>query len=114
MMFSPYPRTRIALVRYFYLPANKERQAEVIEVLNSCSEMVTVPMREEDVELQAFSERALTEREASIYSKTETWKLFSSWEELRQDHLKFGLSEEQLQQLLDFRDRFELHEELAA
>jgi hypothetical protein len=114
MMSSPHPDTRNAYVRYFYLPASKERPAEIIEVLNSDSETVEVPMREEDVELQAFFVRPLSGREAEAYRKAETWKLFNSWEELKQDHFKFGLPDDLMEQLLRFRGRFDLHEEMAA
>ncbi|WP_276497882.1 hypothetical protein [Pontibacter litorisediminis] len=113
-MMPLHPYARNASVRYFYLPGSKERSAEVIQVLNSRSETVNVPMREEDVELEAFFARPLSAREAEAYKQAETWKIFSSWEELRHDHFKFGLSDEQMEQVLRFRGRFELQEEMAA
>lgn len=114
-MSSPHPDTnRNAYVRYFYLPATNDRYAEVIEVLNSNSGVVKVPMREEDVELEAFFVRPLSSRETAAYKNAETWKLFNSWEELKHDHFKFGLSDELMEQLLSFRSSFDLHEEMAA
>ncbi|CAM3466500.1 hypothetical protein POKO110462_04025 [Pontibacter korlensis] len=114
MMFSAHPSISSACVRYFYLPATKERPAEVIEVINSNSNTVNVPMREEDLELQTFFVRPLCTREAEQYKGTETWKLFTSWEELQQDHYKLDLPNEILNQLLRFRQSFALQEEIAA
>lgn len=111
-MLHPYHSSVCA--RYFYLPASKERNAEVIEVLNSDSDVVEVPMREEDVELRAFYERPLSEDELIRYRGTQTWKLFYSWEELQQDHTKLNLPEHVLQQLLQFKSLYELQEEMAA
>lgn len=99
-------------VRYFYLPANKEQHAEIIEILNSDSDIVRVPMREEDVELEAFFERSLSKNELESFKNSQTWKLFCSWEELVKDHLKLKLSENVLQQLLGFKTKYELQGEV--
>ncbi|MCX2738638.1 hypothetical protein [Pontibacter anaerobius] len=114
MMPLPHPIACSTYVRYFYLPASNDRYAEVIEVLNSNSDTVKVPMREEDVELEAFFVRPLSGRELEAYKKAETWKLFNSWEELKQDHFRFDLPDELLEHLLRFKGRFELHEEMTA
>ncbi|WP_345158996.1 hypothetical protein [Pontibacter saemangeumensis] len=100
-------------VRYFYLPANPSKQSEVIEVLNSGSDVVQVPMREEDLELTAFFERGLTPREKALYKSSETWKVFSYWEELQHDHLQYGLKDEELRILLSLRNRYSLEDDAA-
>ncbi|TPE44693.1 hypothetical protein [Pontibacter mangrovi] len=115
-MFTVHPKSSQAYVRYFYFPASKERPAEVIEVLNSPSETIVVPTREEDLELEAFFERPLSDREAAVYQSDETWKLFASWEELLQDHQGVGLGKEAIEQLTAFRNspNYTLQGELAA
>ena len=100
-------------MRYFYLPANPSKQSEVIEVLNSGSEVVQVPMREEDMKLTAFFERSLTTSEKASYKSSETWKVFSYWEELHCDHTRFGLKEEVLYTLLSLKNRYPLEENMA-
>lgn len=113
-MSAPHPTTRNTYVRYFYLPASTDRYAEVIEVLNSRSEVIEVPMREEDVELHAFFARPLTGRELESYRRNEVWKVFSTWEEVKHDHFAFDLPDDLVEQLLRFRYIFGLHEEMAA
>ncbi|RIJ36907.1 hypothetical protein D1627_13870 [Pontibacter oryzae] len=94
------------------MPANKDHQAEIIEILNSDSNTVRVPMREEDVELQAFHERSLSKNELEAFKNSQTWKLFNTWDELMQDHIKLKLSENVLRQVLRFKNEYELQGEL--
>lgn len=103
-----------ACARYFYLPASNERGAEVILVLNSSSDLVTVPTREEDVELYTFYVRSLSTIEKNMYDFSQTWKIFNSWGELLQDHQQFSLSAEVLEQLSQFKERYALQQEVAA
>ncbi|MCJ8164029.1 hypothetical protein MKJ04_04190 [Pontibacter sp. E15-1] len=114
-MFTYTPKSTSPYVRYYYLPANSERQAEVIQVLNCSSEAVQVPMREEDLELTAFFERKLNMRERKSYNSDETWKVYDCWDELQHDHEQFGLDEEVLHILLQrLRYQYPLRESLAA
>ncbi|WP_460923301.1 hypothetical protein [Pontibacter brevis] len=103
----------VPCVRYFYLPANSNRGAEIIQVINSSSTLVQVPMREEDVELTVFFERELTMNERLTYGSSETWKVFTSWDEIEQDHNQFGLTDEVLLVLLSLSYRFTLQEDIA-
>lgn len=100
-------------MRYFYLPANSKREAEIIQVLNSGSTVVRVPMREEDIELAVIFERELTFKEKLAYKNSETWKVFDSWDELEQDHINFELADEVLLVLLSLSYRFTLEENMA-
>lgn len=112
-MFKLYPQNAVSCVRYFYLPANSTRDAEIIQVINSSGPMVQVPMREEDVELTAFFERELTRNERQTYRNSETWKVFTSWDEIEQDHIHFGLADEVLLILLSLGYKFTLEESIA-
>jgi len=100
-------------VRYFYLSANHAKQAEIIQVINSGSAVVQVPMREEDIELTAFFERELTPAEKTAYKTSETWKVFTCWEELYHDHVQFCLKHDVAGALLSLRYRYPLQEEMA-
>lgn len=113
-MFTTHPKSSAApCVRYFYLSANDTRDAEIIQVLNSSGPMVQVPMREEDVELSAFFERELTSNERLAYRNSETWKVFTSWDDIEQDHVSYGLADEVLLVLLSLSYRFTLEEAMA-
>ena len=101
-------------VRYFYLPANPSKQSEIIEVLNSSSNVVQVPMREEDMELTAFFERRLTARERASCKNNETWKVFTSWDDILDDHIRLGLKDEVLHILQGLKYRYALEEESMA
>lgn len=103
-----------AFVRYFYLPAQNERHAEIIMVLNSEDEWVQVPMREEDVELHAFYTRPMSQKETEVHGASQTWKVFATWGELLQDHSKFKVNESALAQLLRHKAEYLLSEEVAA
>ena len=110
-MLTYKPKSAAPCVRYFYLPANSVKQAEVIQVLNSSSDVVQVPMREEDMVLTAFFERDLTSREKASYKTSETWKVFTCWEDVENDHVNFSLKKEVLCILLSLRYRYQLEEE---
>ena len=112
-MPRPHYQSAAPCVRYFYLPANSTRDAEIIQVINSGSPVVQVPMREEDVELTTIFERELTMNEKLTYKSSETWKVFTSWEELEQDHSHCGLAKEVLLVLLSLSYRFTLEERIA-
>ncbi len=113
-MFTFTPQSTSPYVRYFYLPANAEKQAEVIQVVNCPSDAVQVPMREEDVELTAFFKRKLTPHERMHYNSSETWKVYTCWEELQHDHLQFGLEEKCMYRLQNLMYQYPLQENLAA
>lgn len=108
-----HPKSDALCVRYFYLPANSTKDAEIIQVINSGSPVVQVPMREEDVELTAIFERELTKNERLAYKNSETWKVFTSWDQLEQDHSQYELSKEVLLVLLSLNYRFTLEERVA-
>lgn len=113
MLTYHHPKSTAPCVRYFYLPANPSKQSEIIEVLNSSSDVVQVPMREEDMKLTAFFERKLTTRERASYKNSETWKVFTCWDTIVDDHVHFGLKDEVLRILLDLKYRYSLKEEIA-
>lgn len=113
MLTYHHPKSTAPCVRYFYLPANPSKQSEVIEILNSGSDVVQVPMREEDMKLTAFFERGLTARERASYKNSETWKVYTCWEELQHDHAHFGLKDEVLSILLSLRYQYSLKEKTA-
>ncbi|WP_347157765.1 hypothetical protein [Pontibacter chitinilyticus] len=87
------------MARYFFLSAREGRQPEVIVVLNSDSKQVQVPMRDEDVDLSCFFERCMTLKEMADTAQTQTWKVFSNWEELIIDHQQMGVNREVLQRI---------------
>ncbi|MFD3000179.1 hypothetical protein ACFS7Z_07390 [Pontibacter toksunensis] len=108
-----HPKSKAPCVRYFYLPANSTRHAEIVQVINSGGSKVKVPMREEDVELSAIFERELNMKEKLTYGNSETWKVFNSWEELEQDHVNLELPNELMLILLSLSYRFTLEENMA-
>lgn len=110
-MLTYQSKSAAPCVRYFYLPANSAKQAEVIQVLNSSSDVVQVPMREEDMKLTAFFERNLTSREKASYKTSETWKVFTCWGDLENDHVNLSLKKEVLSILLSLRYRYQLEQE---
>ena len=102
------------LTAYFFLPASDERSSEIIQILNAEELLIQVPMREEDVVLESFYQREMTEAEISRYGKQEVWQIFGSWGELFEDHLKLQVSECALSQLSHFKSQFPLPEGMAA
>jgi hypothetical protein len=113
-MFTFRPTNTAPRVRYFYLPANDAKPSEIIQVINSSSTTVEVPLREEDVVLKSFFERKLTPEEQQAYQKDEVWKVFVAWEELEQEQLSFGVTGEELLLLISFKYRYSLEEGVAA
>ncbi|GAB3828053.1 hypothetical protein [Pontibacter rugosus] len=113
-MSTFHPEEKTACVRYYYLPARNKRCAEIIEVLNSDSDTIKVPTREEDIRLRSFFKRELSRKETEIYVASQTWKVFTSWEELELDHIKFSLPTTVLEELLSYRLSCTLQEEIAA
>ena len=102
------------LTAYFYLPASDERPSEIIQILNANELLIQVPMREEDVVLESFFQREMTEAEIGKYGRQEVWQIFGSWSELIEDHFKLQVSEYVLSQLSHFKRQFYLPEGMAA
>ncbi|WP_299825359.1 hypothetical protein [uncultured Pontibacter sp.] len=100
-----HPQNIKAFVRYYYLAAREGRSAEIIEVLNSKSHTVKVPMWEEDILLEPFHTRALTRKEGAAYNKAEVWKVFEDWEELYGDHEKYSVRQNEMLALENFRNQ---------
>ncbi|MHA6246749.1 hypothetical protein ACXYMU_02345 [Pontibacter sp. CAU 1760] len=94
-----YPATTLPCVRYFYLSDNGDDHAEIIQVLNSMSAIIQVPMREADIALEAFYARELTKLEKATFEGGEFWKVFSTWDELEQDHLQDGVTKEKVREI---------------
>ena len=99
---------------YFYLPASDERSSEIIQILNAGELHIQVPMREEDVVLESFFQRDMTEAEINWYGSQEVWQIFGTWGELVDDHFKFKVSDYILSELSHFKHQFPLPEEMAA
>ncbi|WP_242926825.1 hypothetical protein [Pontibacter vulgaris] len=109
-MTEDYPDT----VFYFYLPTREGRPAELIQILNSNDNNIWVPEREQDNELTAFYSRQITPQEKLYFGEEQIWRIFSSWEELQQDHKKFSVINKALVGLLKYREMYLLPEEMAA
>jgi hypothetical protein len=101
-------------VAYFYMPANDERPAELIEILNCDRSYVHVPMRDEDVTLDAFFVRDMTEAEIQNFSDNQIWQIFGSWGELLEDHLRYKVTQSILLELDRLKQQFPLPEGMAA
>ena len=111
-MLAFRPTTFAPLVRYYYLPATDAKPSEIIQVINSGSTTVKVPMREEDIVLSSFFERRLTLKEQQAFQSRENWKIFGNWGELEQDHLDFEVTEGELLLLVSFKYRYTLQESM--
>ncbi|MBF8961678.1 hypothetical protein I0P70_00350 [Pontibacter sp. FD36] len=114
----PYPHTsginKLHQVAYFYMPANDERPAELIQILNCDRTFIHVPMREEDVTLDAFFVRDMTEAEIQNFSDSQTWQIFVHWDELYEDHVRFKVSRKVMSELEQLKQKFPLPEGMAA
>jgi hypothetical protein len=110
----PFGKKCLHQVAYFYMPANEERPAELIEVLNCDRTYIHVPMRDGDVTLDAFFVRDMTEAEIQNFSGSQTWQIFQSWDELQEDHQRYKVSMDFLQRLAQFKEQFPLAEGMAA
>ena len=118
MYLHPYTHSfgkkRLHQAAYFYMPANEERPAELIEILNSDRTYIHVPMRDGDVTLDAFLVRDMTEAEIQNFSGSQTWQIFQSWDELQEDHHRYKVSAQLLRKLAHFKQQFPLAEGMAA
>ncbi|WP_439881470.1 hypothetical protein ACSX1A_20355 [Pontibacter sp. MBLB2868] len=103
-----YPQDEKTCVRYYYLSARSGNNAEIIEVLNSRCFSVKVPMLEEDVVLEPFHTRQMTPKESKVFRDSETWKVFSCWSKLYENHHKYDVEERELAELEEYRSK--LHE----
>ncbi|WP_157578489.1 hypothetical protein [Pontibacter roseus] len=102
-------------VAYFYMPSSEGRPAEIIEIMNIDSRFIQVPMREEDVELESFFQRNMTEVEIYTFGTgQQVWQIFNSWGELAEDHVKFNVDNPTLSELFRYKNRFSLPEGMAA
>jgi hypothetical protein len=99
---------------YFYMPANDGRPAELIEILNCSRTYIHVPMREEDVMLDAFFVRDMTEVEIQNFSDAQVWQIFGSWDELLEDHHRYKVENHVVSILMRFKDQYPLPEGMAA
>ncbi|WP_461490540.1 hypothetical protein [Pontibacter sp. HJ8] len=99
---------------YFYLPASEGRSAEIILIVNSDRRFVQVPMREEDVVLEAFFQRDMTEMEINSFGTNQVWQIFGTWNDLADDHIRYRVSDYVLSELYYFKDLFPLSEGMAA
>ena len=99
---------------YFYMPASDERPAELIQILNCDSTYIQVPMREEDVMLDAFFVRDMTETEVQNFSGSQNWQIFVHWDDLHEDHVRYKVSDKVLKELEQFKQKFPLSESIAA
>lgn len=99
---------------YFYMPANDDRPAELIEILNCNRTYIHVPMRDEDVTLDAFFVRDMTENEIQNFSAGQVWQIFGSWEEMLEDHYRYKVGNSIISKLKAFKNQFPLQEGMAA
>lgn len=99
---------------YFYMPASDERPSELIEILNCDNKYIQVPMREEDIVLEAFFVRDMTEKEIQNFSNTQVWQIFATWGELLEDHLRYHVDTFVLSELNRYKNQFPLPEGMAA
>jgi hypothetical protein len=111
---NPSGMTQIHQAAYFYMPANDDRPAELIEILNCTRNYIHVPMREEDVTLDAFFVRDMTEAEIQNFSGGQVWQIFGSWDELMEDHQRYKVDSPVLSELVRFKAQFPLPEGMAA
>ena len=100
-------------VYYFYLPSLNGKPAEVISVVNCTSDLIRIPMPEEDLELSAFFQRNITPTEYKKFGSKSTWRIFSSWSELETDHQKYKVSMATMLILLSYQQDKPLQEHLA-
>ncbi|GGG18123.1 hypothetical protein GCM10011323_22930 [Pontibacter amylolyticus] len=110
----PFGMKRLHQAAYFYMPANDERPAELIQILNCDRSYIHVPMREEDVTLDAFFVRDMTEAEIQNFGGNQTWQIFVHWDELHEDHVHYKVSGKVIKQLEQFKLKFPLSESVAA
>jgi hypothetical protein len=113
-MKSIHPDMQKVQVSYYYMPAGHDRQAEIIQIINSDSWCIQVPTREEDLELYSFFQRTATITEIIQFGKSQTWRIFSSWEALEEDHQLFQVDPDIRAILLAHRGEHRLSEEIAA
>jgi hypothetical protein len=99
---------------YFYLPASEGRPAEIILIVNSDKRFIEVPMREEDVVLESFFQRDMTDVEIKTLGNNQVWQIFGSWNDLADDHIRYQVSDYVLSELFYFKELFPLSEGMAA
>lgn len=96
------------------MPASDERPAELIQILNCDTTFIHVPMREEDVTLDAFFVRNMSEAEIQSFGNGQVWQIFVHWDELYEDHVRYKASGKVMKELERFKQRFPLSESIAA
>ena len=100
----------LSIVYYFYLPAFDNKPAEVIEVLHGDNLFVQVPMREEDKRLKSFYQRPLTAKEVENFGRRQVWQIFTSWQELEEDHTRWNVPEPVMSELRMYQSNYLLAE----
>lgn len=96
------------------MPASEERPAEIIQIMNTDRRYIQVPMREEDIVLEAFFQRDMTVAEIDSFGSNQVWQIFGTWHDLLDDHLRFDVSDFVLSELSRYRDQFPLPKGIAA
>ncbi|MFD2246048.1 hypothetical protein [Pontibacter ruber] len=113
-MKSTHPEKQKVQVSYYYMPAGHDRKAEIIQIINSDSWCIEVPTREEDLELFSFFQRIATVTEIAQFGTSQTWRIFTSWEALEEDHHLYQVDQDILAILMAHRGNYRLSEEIAA
>ncbi|WP_114778405.1 hypothetical protein [Botryobacter ruber] len=103
----------LSMVYYYYLPAFDNKPAEVIEVLHGDNLFVQVPLRDEDKRLRSFYQRPLTVKEVENFGKRQVWQIFTSWQELEDDHTRWNVPEPVLSELRMYQTDYLLTEAIA-
>ena len=99
-MNQSYPGTSQPRVAYFYLPSLHEKSAEIIQVLNCDSVCIYIPVPEEDLELASFFQRTMTPAEIRQFGNTVTWRIFTCWHQLENDHRDYEVKPPVIAKLL--------------
>lgn len=109
-MLQHCPDTSQPQVRYFYLPSICGRPAEVIAVHNGDTNIIEIPVPEEDLELHAFFQRSITPTEIKQFGSAPIWRIFNSWTVLETDHQKYKVSPAIMEMLLSCKSSKPLYE----
>lgn len=113
-MLSLHPKCNQLQVCYYYLPSQNSKPAELIEIINSTASAIRIPVPEEDLELKAFFQRDMTQKEVERFGSDATWRIFSSWEELKADHEKYRVNPETIMLLMACKEFKPLHDSTVA
>lgn len=113
MLQKHHPSVSQPQVRYFYMPASDGKAAEIIAIVNSDSDVIRIPIPEEDVILQAFFQRDVTAYETARFGEAATWRIFNSWEKLETDHARYNVCLDVMKMLLICKAAMPLQEQYA-